>query len=146
MSLYSVYYVKSDLNNFQNISPADQTSPKLPGGYTFNDHIWANLYNTATGNKIGYIIVNSYYVNVDINVQGGYVTDNAILFIEKELPVGSINYLYNFYTPTNDTLIPSGDNNNCSVFALTGQYYNREIAIKIDISSSETRTVVFFVK
>jgi len=155
MSLYSVYYIKSDLNNFQNVSPSDETSPKLPSGYTFNDHIWANLYNTVTKNKIGYIIVNSYYVNVNENLEadheeheeeGGYVIDNAILFIESELPLGSINYLYNFYTRTNDTLIPSGDNNNCSVFALTGQYYNKEIAIKIDVSSSETRTVVFFVK
>ncbi len=145
MSLYSIYYVKSDLNVFQNISSAEETSIKLPKGYTFNDHIWAKIYNTETQNEIGYIIVNSYYVNIDTNIKGGYVTDNAVLFIEKELPIGTINYLYNFYTPTNDSLIPPGINNNCSVYALTGEYYDREMAITIDISASETRVVKFFV-
>jgi hypothetical protein len=146
MSLYSVYYVKSDLNVFENISPAEETVVKLPKGYTFNDHIWANLYNTATGNKIGYIIVNSYYVNIDPNIIGGNVTDNAILFIESELPIGSINYLYNFYTNTNTTLIPPSKNNAASPYALSGAYYGREMAITINIDPSETRTVTFFVK
>ena len=146
MSLYSVYYVKSDLNNFENVSSADQTSTKLPGGYTFNDHIWAELYNTTTNNKIGYAIFNSYFVNVDTLVTGGYVTDNVILFIESELPIGSINYLYNFYSTTTDTLIPPGLNKPASLYGATGAYYDREIAIAIDISDSETRTVKFFVK
>ena len=146
MSLYSVYYTKSEINIFQNVSNPDQTSIKLPKGYSFNNHVWAYLYNTETNNKIGYVIVNSYYVNTDLTTKGGYVTDNAILFIDNELPIGTINYIYNFYTPTNDTLIPPSTKNYAYPQALTDYYYGREIAISIDISPSETRTVNFFVK
>lgn len=143
--IYTVYYQKSDLNVFENVSTANEESNKSPFGYSFNDHVWAYIYNQDTFNKVGYIIVNTYYVNV--NTEGGYVTDDAVVFLESdEFPIGSINYLYNFYTPTNDSLIPSGNENYPTVRALTGDYYGKNILLNLDISPSETRTLTIYVK
>lgn len=141
MKSYAIYYEKSSLNIFQNISNFNETSDNTPFGYSFNDHVWTTIKNKNTNNVIGYIIVNSYYVNA--NTEGGYVIDDSVVFIEKELPIGSINYTYTFYTQKNDTLIPPSDNNYATPTVLTGKYYGEKMTLRLDINESETRTLYF---
>lgn len=141
MSSYAIYYQKSNLNIFENVSSINETSDKKPFGYSFNDHVWSTIKNKSTDNIIGYIIVNSYYVNT--NTTGGYVIDDSVVFIEKELPIGSINYTYSFYTPNNDTLIPPSNNNYPTPTVLTGDYYDKKLSLVLDINESETRTLYF---
>jgi hypothetical protein len=142
MSLYHIYYRKSDFNQFQNISDLYQGSIKIPIGYSFNDQIWTHLYNSTTNNRIGILIANSNYVKTN-DYEDGFCNDNVTLYIDKEIPIGTINYLYNFLTKTNTTTIDSGVHYptfQCG----TESYYNKDVAIKLEISDSETRDIYIF--
>lgn len=141
--LYNVYYKKSALNVFQNISSYEENSIKIANGYTFNDHIWGILFNAENDKRIGIIIANSYYVHTD--TIGGHIKDDIILFIENELPIGSINYLYDLYSPLDNTIIPPSKNNYPTVRALSGYYYGKNISLKLDISDSETRNITIYI-
>ena len=145
MSLYHIYYRKSDFNQFQNISSFYQGAINIPDGYSFNDHIWTYLYNASTNNKIGILFADSKYVKVnnDYNLSGGYCSDNITLYIENEIPAGTINYLYNFYTLTNSTIIDEGIHYP-SFQAGTEYYYNKDVLLTLSISDSETRDIFIY--
>jgi hypothetical protein len=143
MSLYHIYYRKSDFNIFQNISSYYQGSINIPEGYSFNDHIWTYLYNSSTNNKIGILFADSKYVKISNTSTGGYCSDNITLFIENELPNGTINYLYDFYTNTNTTTIDTGIHNP-TFQAGTEYYYNKDVLLKLSISDTETRDIFIY--
>jgi len=141
---YNIYYVKSELNFFNIIPSFVQTDIKIPFGYTFTDHIWGNIYNSETNNKIGIIILNNYYVNTDTYTIGGNVHDDIVIFIENELPIGSINFLYNFYNNQNNTLIPPGDVLYPTIRALSGEYYGANITLELNIYDNEKQNIIIY--
>ena len=145
MTAYNVYYKKSELNIFTNTYSFEETAIKLPFGYSYENHVWGILYNQENNNKVGIIIANSYFINTADSL-GGEVHDDIVLFIEKELPIGTINYLYDFYNPDNNTLIPPGNNLYPTLRAASGAYYKKNISLILNISDSETRNVYIYVK
>lgn len=142
--IYNLYYIKSELNLFNSIYSFVQTDIALPFGYGFTNHVWGNLYNSETNNKIGVIIANNSYINT-ADRPGGNVDDDIVIFIEKELPIGSINYLYNFYTTGNNTLIPLETDVFPTIRSLSGEYYGKNIQLRFDVKE-QTRNITLYIQ
>lgn len=130
VSLYS-----STLQDFRDISQIDQKVVQIPFGYHFKDIKWTNIINPNNNNNIiGKIILVNNFHNTDTLANYGYCNDNVIVYIEKELPIGSLGYTLNFINPKTSTNFIEGTTVYPTITALTGQYYGKYITVMMNIN------------
>lgn len=131
----------SKFNTFKDISDIDQKVLKLPNGYHYRDVRWVLLQNPVTYNVIGRILlINNYHAPTTLT-KGGYCNDNITVFIEKDYPIGSVEYVINFYNPQNSTGFIPGSTIFPTAIALNGAYYGRYVTIRIDTGTSLLRNI-----
>lgn len=139
----------SKFNTFRDISNIDIKVNKIPFGYHYRDIKWVLLQNPKNYNVIGKILlINNFhnitdFKNINTSIKGGYCNDNIIVFIDSELPIGSIGYVINFYNPSNSTGFIPGSTIYPTVTALNGAYYGRYVTVKIITSKALLRDIYF---
>jgi len=144
--LIEVYYNGSQFSVFRDISDYSETSVKTPFGYHFRDAKWSYVYSNITKNIIGIILAFNNYHRTIPEIKGGYCNIDVVLFIFKEYPVGSFGYTLNFFTPTNTTNFISGTTVYPTITSLTGDYYGKNVTVKVIIDGALIRYNYFTVR
>lgn len=135
--IINIYY--DDSEDFRDITSIDDKVVKIPYGYHYKDIKWCNIKNTSN-DIIGKIILTNNFHNIDSLQEGGYCNNTYILHIEKEFPIGTITFRYNFYNPLNNTNLIDGIKNLTNIIGATGFYYKKNIKLSI-IENSVTTNI-----
>lgn len=155
MSLINIYALLSEFQSFIAVSDYADISRKVPFGYHFEDHKWAYLYNSSTGNKIGILVFNNNFHNININnadVAGkfSYINNNYVVFIDKayssEYPAGSLYFIFNSITLLSTTILPNSNVLNASFVAGTEEYYLKSYDITLQRIGLTTLNIKIYPK
>jgi len=133
----NIYWKANEKYTFRNICNNGLKNSQF--GCSFNDLAWSSIYNLATNNKIGYVIIYNSFVGINNNKPGGYCKDNVTIVINNELPIGSIEHTYTFLNPATNTNYIKGSTFNTTVVSVTGEYYGKNIISTIYVDTSLQR-------
>jgi len=135
IQIINIYY--DDSEDFRDITSIDDKVSKLPFGYHYKDIKWCNIKNISN-DIIGKIILINNFHNIDSLQEGGYCSNTYILHIEKEFPIGTITFRYNFYNQLNNTNLIDRIENLTNIIGTTGFYYKKNIKLSIIQNSITT--------
>jgi hypothetical protein len=148
MSIIDVYALPSEYQSFTTTSQYNDTTSKIPFGYHYEDHKWCNLYNTSTGKKVGILIFNNQFHNIDYDKKISYASNNYVIYIESrwgnEYKPGSLSFVFNYKTPLSTTIFPNGDINNGSFIAGTNEYYLKSFDVTVQLISKLILNIKFY--
>ncbi len=149
MSLISLYSLILEFQSFTKISDYPAIFSKLPFGYHYEDHKWSYLYNSSTKNKVGILIFNNNFHNIN-NEKLSYCNNNYVIYIDKtygtEYEEGSIFFVYNYKTSSSTTIIPNNNIVNASFISGTNSYYLKSFHITLENIENNTLNINIYSK
>jgi len=152
MSLINIYALFSEFQSFITISDYSDISSKVPFGYHFEDHNWAYLYSNSTGKKIGILVFNNNFHNINTSATNkfSYINNNYVVYIDNayssEYEAGTLYFIFNSKTLLSTTVLPNSTVLNASFVAGTDAYYLKSFDITIQRIGTTTLNIKAYPK